>query len=82
MATSRLKRSEMPRPKGILAIAAADSHPMRVRIISAMAGPERRHSPIQLAEAWGEDISVVAYHFRELAAFGLLEVVEEHKRRG
>jgi hypothetical protein len=78
----RLRRSEVPRKKGILALAAAYSHPLRVRILTAMNSPRRRHSPIQLAEAWGEDVSVVAYHFRELVAYDLLEVVEEKSRRG
>jgi len=80
--TKRLKRSELPRKKGILALAAAYSHPMRVRILTAMNSPKRRHSPIQMAEQWGEDVSIVAYHFRELVAFGLLEVVEENRVRG
>lgn len=81
-ATKRRKRSEVPRKQGILALAAAYSHPMRVRILTAMNSPRRRHSPVQLAEAWGEDVSVVAYHFRELVAYDLLEVVEEIKVRG
>jgi hypothetical protein len=72
----------VPRKEGLLALAAAYSHPMRVRILTAMNSPRRRHSPVQLAEAWGEDVSVVAYHFRELVAFDLLEVVEENKVRG
>jgi hypothetical protein len=78
----RLKRSEVPRKKGILALAAAYSHPMRVRILTAMNSPRRRASPILLAEEWGEDVSIVAYHFRELVAYDFLEVVEEHKVRG
>jgi hypothetical protein len=78
----RLKRSEIPRKKGILALAAAYSHPMRVRILTAMNSPKRRASPTRLAEEWGDDVSIVAYHFRELVAFGFLEVVEEHRVRG
>lgn len=78
----RPKRSEIPRPTGIMALAAAYSHPMRVRILAALNAPKRRSSPVRLAEAFGEDVTVVAYHFRELVAYGLLEVVEEKKRRG
>lgn len=78
----RPKRSEMPRKKGLLALAAAYSHPIRIRILTAMNAPRRRASPIQLADAWGEDVGVVAYHFRELVAYGFLEVVEENQRRG
>jgi hypothetical protein len=81
-AQKRPKRSEMPRKKGILALAAAYSHPMRIRILAAMNSPRGRHSPARLAEAWGEEVGVVAYHFRELVAYELLEVVEEKKRRG
>jgi hypothetical protein len=78
----RPKRSEMPRPTGIQALAAAYSHPLRIRILAAMNAPKRRYSPIQLAEQIDEPVGNVAYHFRELVAFGLLEVVEENKRRG
>jgi predicted ArsR family transcriptional regulator len=76
------KRSELPRPKGLQALAFAYSHPLRVRILAAMNSPKRRASPVRLAEEWGEDLSKVAYHFRELEAYDLVEVVEEHKRRG
>lgn len=79
---SRTKRSEVPRPKGILALANAYSHPTRVRILTAMNSPKRRASPIQLAEEWGEDVSKVGYHFRELEAYDLMVVVEENKVRG
>lgn len=77
-----LKRSEMPRPKGVLALAAAYSHPMRVRILTAMSPTDRRCSPTELAEEWGEDTRNVAYHFRELVAYGLLEVIETRPKRG
>lgn len=77
-----LKRSEMPRPKGVLALAAAYSHPTRVRILTTMSPTDRRCSPTELAEEWGEDTRNVAYHFRELVAFGLLEVVETRPKRG
>lgn len=76
------KRSEMPRPKGVLALAAAYSHPLRVRILTMMSATDRRCSPTRLAEEWGEDSRTMAYHFRELVAFGLLEVVEDIPRRG
>jgi hypothetical protein len=78
----RSKRSEVPRKKGIVALAAAYSHPMRVRILTAMNSPKRRYSPIQLSEEWGEDVRHVAYHMRELVAYDLLEVVEENKVPG
>lgn len=78
----RLKRSEQPRPTGILALAQAYSHPMRVRILTALNAPKRRASPNRLAEEFGEETSMVSYHFRELVAYGFLEVVEENRVRG
>ena len=78
----RPKRSELPRKKGILALAAAYSHPTRVRILTAMNAPVRRYSPKQLAQEWGEEVDLVAYHFRELVAFELLEIVDEIPRGG
>jgi hypothetical protein len=64
--------------------AAVLAHPLRVRIL-ALAN-ERDMSPVEfcregLAPA-DMDVSHVAYHFRELAEYGCLEVVEENKRRG
>ena len=79
---TRQKRSEQPRPTGIRALAAALSHPMRVRIIAATNSPKRRYSPNVFAEEINEEVGRVAYHFRELKALGFLEVVEEHRRRG
>ncbi|HEY2478789.1 MAG TPA: winged helix-turn-helix domain-containing protein [Solirubrobacterales bacterium] len=72
----------MERPKGILALAAAISHPMRLRIIEATMSPRRRISPTDLAEEVGESVPYVAYHFRELAALGYLKLVDEEKVRG
>ncbi len=79
---SKTKRSEMPRPTGLLALAAAYSHPTRVRILTAMNSPRRRAAPIDLAKEWGMDVTNVAYHFRELEAYDFLVMVEENKRRG
>jgi DNA-binding transcriptional ArsR family regulator len=64
--------------------AAVLAHPVRVRVLEVL--NERDMSPIEycregLAPA-GMDVSHVAYHFRELAEFGCLTVVEENKRRG
>ena len=59
-----------PWEEGDLALAAVYSHPMRVRILSAMKWPKRRYAPTQLAEEWAEDVDTVAYHFRELVAYG------------
>jgi hypothetical protein len=64
--------------------AAVLAHPLRVRIL-ALAN-ERDMSPVEFCREGlapeEMDVSHVAYHFRELADYGCLEVVEENKRRG
>ncbi len=64
--------------------AAVLAHPLRVRIL-ALAN-ERDLSPVEFCRegfAPGNmDVSHVAYHFRELAEYGCLTVIEENKRRG
>jgi hypothetical protein len=64
--------------------AAVLAHPLRVRIL-ALAN-ERDMSPVEFCrEGFAPekmDVSHVAYHFRELAEYGCLTVIEENKRRG
>jgi hypothetical protein len=64
--------------------AAVLAHPLRVRIL-ALAN-ERDMSPIEFCREGfapeNMDVSHVAYHFRELAEYGCLTVIEENKRRG
>jgi hypothetical protein len=64
--------------------AAVLAHPLRVQIL-ALAN-ERDLSPVEFCrEGFAPekmDVSHVAYHFRELAEYGCLTVVEENKRRG
>lgn len=75
-------RKNRPRAGGLLALAAAYSHPTRVRILTAMNSPRRRSSPRQFCEETGEELKRVAYHFRELADLGFLELVDKTPRRG
>jgi hypothetical protein len=60
------------------------AHPLRVRVLEIL--NERDMSPIEFCRDGfapeGMDVSHVAYHFRELAEYGCLKVVEENKRRG
>jgi hypothetical protein len=60
------------------------AHPLRVRILEIL--NERDMSPVEFCrEGFAPetmDVSHVAYHFRELAEYGCLTVVEENKRRG
>jgi hypothetical protein len=79
---TRQKRSEIPRPTGTQALAVAWSHPLRVRIITAMNSPERTYSPKELSSAWGVPVENVAYHMRELRSLGFIEEVDSAQRRG
>lgn len=78
--TIKATRSERHRstPATVLA------HPLRVRVLEIL--NERDMSPIEFCREGfapeSMDVSHVAYHFRELAEFGCLRVVEENKRRG
>jgi hypothetical protein len=60
------------------------AHPLRVRVLEIL--NERDMSPIEFCrEGFAPekmDVSHVAYHFRELAEYGCLAVIEENKRRG
>jgi hypothetical protein len=60
------------------------NHPLRVRILEIL--NQRDMSPVEFCrEGFAPetmDVSHVAYHFRELAEYGCLEVIEENKRRG
>ncbi|HVW45540.1 MAG TPA: winged helix-turn-helix domain-containing protein [Solirubrobacterales bacterium] len=60
----------------------AISHPLRLRIITAMNSPKRNASPRELAEEFDLDVKRVAYHVRELTALGYLELVKTEPRRG
>jgi predicted ArsR family transcriptional regulator len=69
-------------PTGMMAMAIAMSHPLRVRIIYAMNSPERRCSATDIAEETGIDVKRLSYHMRELAALGFVEQVDERQVRG
>jgi hypothetical protein len=60
------------------------AHPVRVRVLEIL--NERDMSPIEFCREGfapeSMDVSHVAYHFRELAEYGCLTVIEENKRRG
>lgn len=60
------------------------AHPLRVRVLEIL--NQRDMSPIEFCREGfapaNMDVSHVAYHFRELAEYGCLAVVEENKRRG
>jgi hypothetical protein len=64
------------------AIARVFSHPLRVKILYAMNGPERRRSASDLGELLNVDVKRLSYHMRELAAIGFIEQVDERAVRG
>lgn len=69
-------------PTGMMAMAIAMSHPLRVRILYAMNSPERRCSATDIAEESGVDVKRLSYHMRELATMGFIEQVAERPVRG
>ena len=83
MAAKEAKPTRHNRPTSpMLKLAMAISHPVRFRIISAMNAPERNASPKELAEEFDLDVKRVAYHVRELADLGYLELVDTEPRHG
>jgi DNA-binding transcriptional ArsR family regulator len=60
---------------------AALKHPLRRRILRAMAD-KRRISPRELADRLDESLSNVSYHVRVLAENGAIEEVDSRQVRG
>jgi DNA-binding transcriptional ArsR family regulator len=60
--------------------ARALSHPLRVRILTAL--EDREASPSELAKEFGVPLPNVSYHFRQLMALGMLELKRTAARRG
>jgi Helix-turn-helix domain len=77
-----LKATRAERDKSTAASVLA--HPVRVRVLEIL--NERDMSPVEFCREGlapdNMDVSHVAYHFRELAEYGCLRVIEENKRRG
>jgi DNA-binding transcriptional ArsR family regulator len=57
-------------------------HPMRDKIIDAMAGYGQPISPSKLADITHESLGSVAYHVRTLVAAGVVELADEARVRG
>lgn len=73
-----------PKPRGpedvaqtLIKVAA---HPLRVRALAILT--ERQASPKQIADELGEPVGNVSYHVRELEQIGVVELVDERRRRG
>jgi DNA-binding transcriptional ArsR family regulator len=58
----------------------AMSHPVRVRLMAMLT--ERKASPNELAAWLGTTLGSTAYHVRALHKLGLIELVDEARRRG
>lgn len=56
------------------------AHPQRVQALSILS--ERVASPKELAAELGSPVGNISYHVRELEDAGMIELVEEKKRRG
>ena len=56
------------------------AHPLRARILGAL--QERRASPRELSEEFGEPLGNVSYHVRTLANPKLIKLVKKTPRRG
>jgi hypothetical protein len=80
MGASRPTRAERDKSTAATVLA----HPLRVRILEVL--NQRDMSPIEFCREGfapeNMEVSQVAYHFRELAEYGALAVVEQHVRRG
>lgn len=60
----------------------AMAHPMRIQIVSEINKPGRTLSPSRFAEMYEIPLSRVGYHFKELAKFECIELVERRPVRG
>jgi DNA-binding transcriptional ArsR family regulator len=80
MGAGRPTRAERDRSTAATVLA----HPLRVRILEVL--NQRDMSPVEFCRdgyaPTSMEVSHVAYHFRELAEYGALEVVEQNARRG
>ncbi len=81
MEAKRAKGRTRPSAHPLQDMAKALSHPLRVRILEGV--NERAMSPVEFEREYGgAPLGTISYHFRELAKFGCLELVEELPRRG
>jgi DNA-binding transcriptional ArsR family regulator len=78
--SARPTRAERDRSTAATVLA----HPLRVRILEVL--NQRDMSPVEFCRDGfapdGIEVSHIAYHFRELAEYGALEVLERNPRRG
>jgi DNA-binding transcriptional ArsR family regulator len=62
------------------AVVKALSHPLRIQILGVL--EKRTASPNELAREFDAALGTVAYHVRELARYGFIELVKKTPRRG
>ena len=74
-------KNEEGQPDAEVLLKALD-HRMRRKVLRAIDDQGRRTSPNRVSNALELSLSSVAYHFRVLAGFGMLELVEKRRNRG
>ncbi|HVY96155.1 MAG TPA: winged helix-turn-helix domain-containing protein [Solirubrobacterales bacterium] len=69
-----------PREDAAQTLIKVAAHPIRVGALAILT--ERSASPKQIADELDEPVGNVSYHVRELEQMGLVELVDERRRRG
>lgn len=76
-----LNREPTAAERGLARMGRALAHPLRIRILLALAEEDDR-SPIQIARELKERIGNVSYHTRYLANLGAIDLVRTGHNRG
>jgi hypothetical protein len=77
-----MAQGKPPERTGVVKLAHALSHPLRMRLLMEMNSPVRRLSPNEYAHEIGMPVNRTAYHFRVLKSAGCIQLVDEQPRRG
>lgn len=74
--------SVLARKAELAKVAAAFGHSARIEILEAAVATDEPISPVMLSELLDAPVNRISYHTHQLAAAGLLLLVEEVPRRG
>jgi DNA-binding transcriptional ArsR family regulator len=64
------------------ALALAEAHPVKVKILERLDSDEAPASPAMIARELGLEVGKVGYHMRALESAGLVVMVDERPVRG